>query len=214
MADALPPWLYHASANLAVVLACIGLWALLCNLLYLYTGSTRAWGLVAVLYALLAAWFLGLLAWVGPPASIADDGWSVVAVPAGHAPTEVVLGSLVALLGPQFLAALAYLGLVFHAPGRTQRYRILLVGGSILLWFGSTILASLLALSGASGALVPRLAGILSALCAILAYDPPGWVQRRFGVRRAGEERPPRSAIAKAGLPPPPGRSEASQTRP
>lgn len=188
MAGALPSWLYEATNQFTVMVACIALWALLCNLMYLYTGSLRSWAPLAVLYLLVTAFFVGLVAWVGPPTQVVDDGWSLQPVTAHVLPQWAGLVALLALLGPQLAAAFAYLLLLRHAPGPTQRYRICMVAGSLILWFGSTILAQLLQLGGAGAEILSRAVSILAAVLVLLAYDPPAAIQRRLGVQRAGEE--------------------------
>jgi len=191
MAGQLQPWMYVATSQFTVVVVCISLWALLCNLLYLYTGSLRAWPALAGLYLAVMALFVSLVSWMGRPLSIGDDGWSLVPVTQRILPAWGLVIALLVLIGPQLAAALAYLRLLRHAPNRTTRYRIRMVAGSLILWFGSAIIASILQLGGAAGELVTRLAGILAALLVLFAYDPPEPVRRRLGVKRAGEEHLP-----------------------
>ncbi|MCA1819876.1 MAG: hypothetical protein ABR562_06015 [Thermoplasmatota archaeon] len=202
MTGNLPPWLYIATGNLSVVVVCVALWALLCNLAYLYTGTVRWWGTFATFYFLVGAFFLGLSAWAGEPTYITDDGWSLQAASERSMPLWGALLALLALVGPQLAGALAYMRLLRHAAGRTVRYRIVLVSSSILLWFGSTVAATLLAPEGLLGFLVTRLAGVVSAVLVLFAYDPPAALRRRLGVKRAGEETPQQpSIIAKAAKP-------------
>lgn len=182
----LPNWLYAASEHAAVLLASAGLAALLCNLSYLYTGQARWWPRIAALYAMLALAFVGYLDWIGPPLQVTDDGWTLQPHSAVASPPWAAAGALFLLLGPPIGAAFGYLALLRHAPDRTARYRLTMVAGSILLWFGGTLAAALLAWQGLAGFLLNHVLGILSAGMALAAYDPPAPV-RRLGVRRAGE---------------------------
>lgn len=198
MAGWLEPWMYVAASQFTVVVICISLWALLCNLLYLYTGSLRSWPYLAGFYLLVLAVVIALVSWMGRPLSIGDDGWSLEPVTQRVLPAWGAVLTIVLLVGPQLVAALAYLRLLGHAPDRTTRYRIVMVAGSLVLWFGSAILASVLQLEGAAGALVTRLAGILAAVLVLLAYDPPAPIRRRLGVKRAGEEHLPAETSSQA----------------
>ena len=202
--DALPNWAFQASANIAVVLLGVALWALLCNLVYVYTGSVRSWSPLAFVYFLAVASFLGIQAWIGPPMALGSNGWELVPATVNELPGWGSFVLLAALLGPPLLAAFAYLGLLRHAPGRTQRYRILMVAGSLIAWLGSALLATILGLEGAWGVMLPRAIGIAAALLALFAYDPPPFVQRKLGVQRAGEENAPPATPLSVSPPSPP----------
>jgi hypothetical protein len=186
--DRLPPWLYAATEHAVALLACAGLAALLCHLAYLYKGHGRWWPFVAAFYGALALTLVGYLDWIGPPSLVVDDGWSLRPVSAKAAPAWAVVAALVLLHGPPLGAAAGYLALLRHAPDVTARYRLVLVACSILLWFGGTLGAGFLPLQGFRRFVVVQALGILSALLAIAAYDPPS-LARRFGVQRALEER-------------------------
>lgn len=194
----LPGWLFAASERVAVLAACAGLAALLCNLSYLHVGHVRWWPRIAAAYAGLAVLLLGYLDWLGPPTAVTDDGWTLIPVSSAPASLWAAAAILLLLLGPPIAAAVGYLALLRHAPDRTARYRIALVAGSLFLWFAGTFAASVLAWEGAGAFATTQVVGIVSALLALAAYDPPGPV-RRLGIARVGEEpvaRGPRPAHA------------------
>lgn len=184
----LEPWMYETSANVTVVLASIALWGLLCNLVYLYTGSVRWWGPIAGVYVAAGVLLLGVRAWMGPALFVTDNGWELVAATSRSLPQWGAVTVILALLAPPLAASLAYLGLLRFAPEPTQRYRIVMVSGSLMAWFGGTILAGIVTLPPAVQTLFTRSLGILAALIILLAYDPPRWLRDRLGVARAGEE--------------------------
>lgn len=175
-----PVELVVALRALATASLCVAVGGLVAYVAFLYRGGRRTMlvGVLAgsVVYALLFA----LLA--GHRAVAADQGAyevTVVFEPAlGPAKMALVLG-LVAL--PQVLAALGLLALYPRVEGPTARWRILLVGGGILLWATSALLA---ALSGNDVAilLTRPLLGAAAALGSLWAYDPPAWARERFGV--------------------------------
>lgn len=90
---------------------------------------------------------------------------------------------IVLLLLPQIIGGLAYFILYFRVPGVTQKYRVLLVSWSIIVWF----LSPLIALAGGLAQqdwwqLVSRLIGLTAALTILMAYLPPRWLQDRYGI--------------------------------
>lgn len=182
----LPPWLYAATEHAVVLLASAGLAALVCHLAYLYRGHGRWWPGIAAFYAALALVLVGYLDWLGPPSQTLDDGWSLQALSAKAAPAWAMTAIRVLLYGPPLGVAAGYLILLRHAPDRTARYRLVLVTASILLWFGGTLGAGFLPLEGFTRFAVVQALGIVSALLAIAAYDPPS-LARRLGVRRRVE---------------------------
>jgi hypothetical protein len=71
---------------------------------------------------------------------------------------------------------------------KTQRYRILLVSWSIIIWFLSAYLASISGLSQQDWwQIASRLIGLGAALTILFAYQPPSWIKRRFGVTAIAE---------------------------
>jgi uncharacterized membrane protein HdeD (DUF308 family) len=90
---------------------------------------------------------------------------------------------IVLLLLPQIIGGLAYFTLYFRVSEVTQKYRILLVSWSIIVWFLSPIIA----LAGGLAQqdwwqLVSRLIGLVAALTILMAYLPPRRLKQRYGI--------------------------------
>lgn len=171
----------------------VALWGLLYYLVYLYTGRTNAWIPIATFYAAFYL-FLQYFIWDAGPIGVHAEKWQVVVdyekdVQNLPATDPYLLSLIIGLLVPQILASLAYLSLVYRVKSPTQRYRILLVSLSILVWFGSPLIAL-----GADVAqqdtyqVVSRTIGLLAAVVIFLAYYPPGFFRRRFGILSLSEE--------------------------
>ena len=90
---------------------------------------------------------------------------------------------IVLLLLPQIIGGFAYFTLYFRVTETTQKYRILLVSWSIIIWF----LSPLAALAGGLAEqdwwqLASRLIGLAAALTILIAYLPPRWLKQRYGI--------------------------------
>jgi hypothetical protein len=96
---------------------------------------------------------------------------------------------LLLLVFPQIIAGLAYFTLYFRVSDPTQRYRILLVSWSIVIWFGSGLAGTLIdAGDNDLFQLIRRAIGVVAALAILMAYLPPVWIRRRLRVVSPGEE--------------------------
>lgn len=179
-----------ALSYLNILVVCVALWGLLYYLLYLFTGRTGALLPLSALYAAYGA-LLVYYVTVSHPAGVMVGRWNVQLV------YEAPLGGpfftlvLVLLLFPQLIGALAYFTLFFRVREPTQRYRIAVVSWSILIWFGSAFAAAQSGLAANDAwQLASRVIGLAAALAILLAYLPPRWVRRRYGIVAAGEELP------------------------
>jgi len=161
---------------------CIALAALLFYLVFLFTGSRASLLPIFIAYGLFYVYLLGLISYYNPVGVHLQDGkiaWDFERSSSSY----VGLILLILLLVPQVLGALAYASLFFHVRERTQRYRIALVSGSILTWFGSSLAASLAGVGKTFWwPYVSQMVGILAALTILAAYRPPEWVRRRLHV--------------------------------
>lgn len=198
-----------AFATLGVVPLTVALWALLYYLLYIYTGNERLFWPLTIVYAFITVWFLYLIVWLDPVA-VNVTKWTVTLEYANQTALEGSLGValLALLLGPILVAATLYGSLFFRAPTPDARYRIGMVSGAFLLWFGHPILANAAGLTDVAWwPLVSRIVSLVATFMVLAAYQPPGFVRARLGIT---EPRPPEPAPADhrprqmpvAGLPP------------
>lgn len=185
--DALSFQVFYVEIHVAILLLSAGLWGLVYYLAFVLTGNARLRGPLAIGYA---GFLVACIAHVARrrPIGIELDGLSLrLAYERADPILQNVL--VLALLVPPLIAAAGYLGLLFRVRDRTSRYRISLVAGSILAWFGSVLLASEVGLSQVPWwPIASRLIGLAAALTILAAYLPPSWIKRRFGVRGMRED--------------------------
>jgi len=96
---------------------------------------------------------------------------------------------IVLLLLPQIIGGFAYFTLYFNVTEITQKYRILLVSWSIIVWF----LSPFAALAGGLAEqdwwqLASRFIGLAAALTILGAYLPPRWLKQRYGILSLSDE--------------------------
>jgi len=191
MAKALQIWVYQSYVLLVLLVLFAALWGLQFYLVFLYTGSRRSFVRLGVFYALLFAATVVLVQRAGPPASIVDDGWTLKTEPMVTYGLAFNLVFVLLIVGPQIVAAIFYARLCRKTSDRTQRYRIALVTSSILVWFGSSVLATA---ANASTALwwqlTSRAIGIAGAVVILWAYKPPMAVRRKYAIRSIDDEPP------------------------
>lgn len=173
---------YGASVFIAVMF-----WGLLSYLLFLYTGRSGVFPAVTTAYAIQLALLLAAV-WRLKPIGAHVEGWIVIIDYAEEAGASLDAFVSLAFLLPPVFASGAYVMLLRRVKDRTHRYRVTLVGGSIFAWLVSAIAIG--AIPGDIDVLhvAARLFSLAAAGAVILAYDPPAWVQRRFGVERLGHE--------------------------
>lgn len=163
-------------------LVCMGLAGLLYYLVYLFTGLRRTVIPIAVFYVVVFALIVYALNAAGPT-GVSIDEWSVGLEYGQELPRMVGLLLLGLLVLPQIVAGLFYLSLVRQASSSTQKYRVVMVGTAILVWFGVGIVASLAGISTERWwQFVSRLIGLAAATATLMAYEPPAWVRRWLGV--------------------------------
>lgn len=181
--------LFVTATYVNILVICIALWGLLYYLIYLFTGNSRWLVPLTIFYI---AYYVLLVYYItaSTPENINLEPWSAALdyrTPQ-TGPFFVIL--VVLLLVPQIAGGLAYFMLFFRVPQVTQKYRILLVSWSIIIWFLSPI-AGL-----ASGVaeqdwwqLASRIIGLAAALTILMAYLPPRWLKSRYGVASLSDEK-------------------------
>ncbi|MEA3203855.1 MAG: hypothetical protein QOI63_1535 [Thermoplasmata archaeon] len=135
------PLFLEATIGILLIL-CAGLWGLQFYLVYLYTNSRRSMIPLALGYLAL----FGLLLFVTlktAPFHVEATKWGPMLKGATDLQgTPIYWAVILLFLVPTLVAAGAYLSLYGKTNDPTQRRRILLVGMSILLWFSTSLGAS------------------------------------------------------------------------
>ena len=177
-ADALTLGTYLASRVIAIPLLCAATWGITFYLVHLYTGSARLAVPLGLMYAGVAALFF----WAtfgGAGQELRVEPWLVGLD--DDAPAYRAIYVLVGL--PPILASLAFLTLLPRLDTREQRYRVVLLAGSILAYVGSGLAARLAADDAIVFAtLVPL--GLAAGVASVAAYHPPAFVRRALDLGR------------------------------
>lgn len=179
--------LFTTITILNLLTTCVALFGLVFYLLYLYTGNRH---LIEPLILFYFAYY-GLLVYfilASLPVGVTVNRWSTTLEYQNIIRGPLYFVALFLLVFPQIIASLAYFMLFFQVKATTQKYRILLVSWSIILWFASSFLASVSGLAQQDWwQIVSRLIGLGAALTILFAYQPPAWIKRRFGVAAIAE---------------------------
>ncbi len=175
-------YVYILIGTLVAAVAC-----LLYYLLFLYTGRASVWKSIAVGYVAFMAYTVVLIELQDPIGVVREGGDLTFEFAQEVEPSHwtVLLWSL-ALLIPVVVAAVAYLRLYTAVDTNEQRYRIVMVGGSFLFWFGSSLIATV-TLRGLGideppdwWAIVQQGIGLLAGVMVLMAYVPPPPIRRRL----------------------------------
>jgi hypothetical protein len=159
-----------------IIVIVAALWGLTGFLVYVYTGRYHLLEVSAIyisFYVLYLYWFFA----EGPTQMVIEAGSTVWRFSgSANLPIELVL--VILLVGPEIVAAILYLSLRRKTKDSAQKYRITLVGGGILLWFGIDLFLP--------GDTIPWLifrtfVAVIPALMSLAAYFPPEWARRRYG---------------------------------
>jgi len=123
------------------------------------------------------------------PGNVNVGRWSTTLTYRAPLTGPFVVIVLALLLLPQIIGGLAYFSLYFRVSDVTQKYRVLLVSLSIVVWF----LSPLFALAGGWAQqdwwqLASRFIGLAAALTILMAYLPPRWLKQRYGVISLSDE--------------------------
>ena len=181
--------LFVTATYLNILVLCLALWGLLYYLIYLFTGNSRSLVPLTVFYVI---YFVLLVYYITAsiPESISVERWRTTLVYRAPLTGPFFAILIILLLLPEIIGGLAYFTLYFRVSDVTQKYRILLVSWSIILWF----LSPLIALAGGLAQqdwwqLASRLIGLAAALTILMAYLPPRWMKQRYGVSSLTDEK-------------------------
>ncbi len=180
--------LFVTATYINVLVICLALWGLLYYLIYLFTGSRRALLPLAVFYTL---YYILLVYYITAsiPESINVEPWNTTVVYRAPLTGPFFVMLVVLLLLPQLIGGFAYFTLYYRMSEVTQKYRVLLVSWSIIIWFLSPFAAVAGGLAGQDWwQLVSRLIGLAAALTILMAYLPPRWLKQRYGIISLSDE--------------------------
>lgn len=167
---------------------CVALHGLMFYLLYLFTGNRKLLGPLTVFYV---AYYILLIYYVlaGDPIGVSVNRWSATLEYQSPIRGPLFLIVLFLLVLPQIIGSLAYFTIYFRVKTVTQKYRILLVSWSIIVWFMSSLIASLSGLAQSDAwQVLSRFIALTASLTILFAYQPPSWIKRRFHVTSIVEE--------------------------
>ncbi|MDX1611223.1 MAG: hypothetical protein R3185_02555 [Candidatus Thermoplasmatota archaeon] len=176
-------WTYATYANLLLI--CAALWGLLYYLVYLFTGKSEFYTPLGGFYVVYFLWLLYYIT-SADPIGVDVQRWGTELIYARPLQGTLLTITLLLLLIPQIVGALAYATVYFRLREPAKRFRVVLVSASIFVWFTSSLLASLSGLNEVDWwQLVSRTIGLTAALLVILAYRPPEVLKRRWRTRAA-----------------------------
>lgn len=180
--------LFFTTGNLNVLVSCISLCGLVYYLTYLFTGNRRLLLPLVIFYFIFYMLVIYYVA-AGVPDHVAVSRWSTTLVSQNELPQAVAVLIIVLLLFPQILGSLAYFTLFFRVQEITQKYRVLLVSWSMLIWFASPLLSLIGDMDQQDWwQLIGRSIGLAAALTILMAYLPPRWIRQHYGVLSLDDE--------------------------
>jgi hypothetical protein len=167
---------------------CVALYGLMFYLLYLFTGNRKLIGPLSLFYIAYYA-FLVYFVEASSPIGVNVGRWSATLAYQNQIRGPLFLIALSLLVFPQIIGSLAYFTLYFRLKTATQKYRIVLVSWSIIIWFLSAFLARISGLAQYDWwQILSRLIGLSASLTIMFAYQPPVWIKRYFSVTSIAEE--------------------------
>jgi hypothetical protein len=180
--------LFTTAVIVNLLITCIALFGLMFYLLYLFSGSRQWLGPLSAFYI---GYYIFLIYFVlaSDPVGVVVEPWRTRLAYQVEMSSPWVVVLLLLLLFPQIIGSLAYFMLYFQVKTATQKYRILLVSWSIVIWFLSSFVANISGLIQLGWwQVLSRLIGLTAALTILMAYQPPISIKRRFGVTSIAEE--------------------------
>jgi hypothetical protein len=180
--------LYVSATFLNFQTSCLALLGLFYYLIYLFTGSNRWLKPLTIFYAFV---YLILVYYVlrSEPIDVILEPWGANLVYETPPGGLFIVLLLVLLFASPLFGALLYFSLYFRVPDPTQKFRILLVSWSILIWFLIPFVDVAAVLNGKDWwEIFSRLLGLAAAWTTLVAYWPPAWLKRRYQILSLAEE--------------------------
>lgn len=163
----------ETSTHLSIMPLVLGLWGLFYYLGYIFVGERRLFWPSIALYVVVYAIVVHTVVLL-EPASIVTRTWDVQIEYASQIEPWMNLVLLVLLLVPILVAVLGYATLLFRLERGEQRLRVAVVSLAFLVWFGGSLLATLLGLAELEWwGLAGRVLALGSAALVAFAYKPP-----------------------------------------
>ena len=180
---------FFVTANyVSLQLSCIALLGLFYYLIFLFTGNSRWLKPLALLYTV---YYILLVYFVtaSNPVGINLEPWNTTLAYEVPFTGPIVITLIVLLFLSQILGGFAYFTLYFQVPDVTQKYRILLVSWSIIIWFLSPFVGVAAELGEQDWwQIANRFIGLAAALTILMAYQPPQWLKQRYGILSLSDE--------------------------
>jgi hypothetical protein len=151
-------------------------WGLAYHILFLWSGRP-GWALPLAFYYGAAGAVYSCWLWFHGPEGVEVGRWTADVTYADPIAGPVWNAVLASVGLPLVLGSLAFLALAFKVKDREQRYRIVLVGSSLLVWVVSGYAAQVAANDAMRFATIVGL-GLATALAVLAAYYPPAPVRR------------------------------------
>ena len=176
----LPLFVTATYINLQV--SCLALLGLFYYLIYLFTGNSQWLKPLAILYMV---YYILLVYFVtaSNPVNVTLEPWNTELAYGTPLTGPFIVILIILLFVSQIIGGLAYFTLYFRVTDVTQKYRILLVSWSIIIWFLSPFVGLAAGLEGQEWwQIANRLIGLAAALTILMAYLPPRWLRQRYGI--------------------------------
>jgi len=180
--------LFVTANYVTLQLSCLALLGLFYYLIYLFTGSSQWLKPLAIVYTLI---FILLVYFVtaSNPVGVTLERWDTTLAYEVPFMGPIVRSLVVLVFASQIFGGFAYFTLYFRVPDVTQKYRILLVSWSIIVWFLGPFVGVALGLDERDWwQLVSRFLGLAAALAILMAYQPPQWLKQRYGILSLSDE--------------------------
>jgi hypothetical protein len=169
-------------------ISCVALLGLFYYLIYLYTGNSRWLTPLAIFYTL-AYVLLVYYVTSSEPVSVALERWGATLVYRTPLTGPFIVILVALLFASQILGGFVYFRLYFRVQDVTQKYRILLVSWSIIVWFLIPFVGIAAGLEEADWwQIFSRLLGLAAAWTSLMAYWPPRWLKQRFQILSLADE--------------------------